>query len=426
MGDEDSGSAGADEPVAQAPGVEAAVARPDASGRDPDETATQLRAWLQTVLPEGSDPTVESVTVPESNGMSSVTVLFDATWGEPGGTPLAAGRASHELVARIAPEESSVPVFETYDLSTQFRTMARVRELCDVPVPEVLWLEEDSAALGAPFFVMRRAHGQVPPDVMPYNFEGSWVRSATPEQLARMESSTVDVLVALHGIEDAAGRFADLADSPVATGSPAVTGSVVAGSGTAGGSALRRHVTAQRAYYDWVTSDGLRSPLIERAFDWMEANWPADDSDVVLSWGDARIGNVMYQGFEPVAVLDWEMASLAPREVDLAWMIFLHRFFEDVATMLDLDGMPEFMRRDRLESMYEQRSGHTPRDMDFYCVYAALRHAVVMSQVQRRAIAFGLAEMPDDVDDLIMHRAALAEMLDGNYWDRVLRPGRGS
>ena len=65
-------------------------------------------------------------------------------------------------------------------------------------------------------------------------------------------------------------------------------------------------------------------------------------------------------------------------------------------------------------------SGHAPADMEFHLVYAALRHAVIMSQVQRRTIAFGDAEMPDDVDELIMHRDTLAEMLDGTYWDRVL------
>ena len=32
----------------------------------------------------------------------------------------------------------------------------------------------------------------------------------------------------------------------------------------------------------------------------------------------ARIGNVMYKDFEPVGVLDWEMAALGPREMDIA------------------------------------------------------------------------------------------------------------
>ena len=376
--------------------VDASAARPEASRRDAETTRVQLQDWLATVLPEGSDPVVESVNVPESNGMSSETVLFDASWASDG------VRQDHALVARIEPAETSVPVFETYDFDSQFRVMAKVAELSDVPVPQVHWLEQDPSHLGSPFFIMARAEGLVPPDVMPYNFGDSWVYDATPEQQRRLEESTVDALVRLHSIEQPEVHFAFLEmDAP-------------------GDTALRRHVNAQRAYYEWVASDGNRSPLIERTFDWMEANWPADDTDAALSWGDARIGNTMYRDFEPVAVLDWEMAALAPREVDLAWMIFLHRFFEDIAAVMELPGMPEFLHRERMVELYAERSGYTPRDMDFYSVYAALRHAVVMSQVQRRAIAFGQAEMPDDVDDLIMHRATLEEMLDGAYWDRVL------
>ena len=44
----------------------------------------------------------------------------------------------------------------------------------------------------------------------------------------------------------------------------------------------------------------------------------------MLNWGDARVGNILYRDFAPIAVLDWEMATVGPREVDLAWMIFLH------------------------------------------------------------------------------------------------------
>ena len=33
-----------------------------------------------------------------------------------------------------------------------------------------------------------------------------------------------------------------------------------------------------------------------------------------------------------------------------------------------------------------------------------------------RGVQFGQAAMPDDVDDLIMHRTTLERMLDGTYW----------
>ena len=43
-----------------------------------------------------------------------------------------------------------------------------------------------------------------------------------------------------------------------------------------------------------------------------------------------------------------------------------------------------------------------------------------MRRVTERSIYFGEAEAPDDIDELIMHRATLRGILDGTYWS-----GRG-
>src|SRR5262249_11141778 len=153
-------------------------------------------------------------------------------------------------------------------------------------------------------------------------------------------------------------------------------------------------------------------PLIEAAFDWLHAHWPADEGETVFSWGDSRIGNILYRDFEPVAVLDWEMAGLAPREVDLGWLIFMHRFFEDVAETYGLPGMPNLLRRDDVAATYEALTGHMPHDLDFYTMYAATRHGIIMSRIARRSIHFGEAEAPDDVDDMISHRKILERMLE--------------
>ncbi len=139
----------------------------------------------------------------------------------------------------------------------------------------------------------------------------------------------------------------------------------------------------------------------------------------MLCWGDSRIGNVIYRDFEPAAVLDWEMATLGPRELDLGWMIFQHRFFEDLAAMAGLPGMPDFLRREDVAEAYGSLSGHQVADLDFYIVYAALRHAVIMFRVQSRAVAFGQAEFPDNPDEMILHHKTLEAMLDGTYWESL-------
>jgi aminoglycoside phosphotransferase (APT) family kinase protein len=303
-------------------------------------------------------------------------------------------------VARIAPDPAADPVFSTYDMERQFRTMQMVAEHTAVPVPRVLWLETGTDPIGAPFFVMERIEGIVPPDVLPYTFGDNWFFDADVDDQQRLERNAVLALAALHQLT---------ADGPAA----------FLGWPDDGDSPLRHHVREQQAYYEWVAADGVRSPLIERGFTWLEDHWPDNADDAVFSWGDARIGNMMFQDFAPVAVLDWEMASVGPREIDLGWMIYIHRFFQDLVEDLGLPGMPHILQRDTVASLYESATGYTPRDLDFYTAYAALRHGIVMFRITRRSIRFGEAEMPEDPDHAILHHAHLARMLDGVYWGEV-------
>ena len=364
-------------------------ARPEASRTDPEVLRTKLEAWLQALPDVADDAVVQNLQVPDGNGMSSETMLFDLVHG---------GTVEH-LVARVAPQLGSVPVFPDYDMGMQFRVMQEVAEA--VPVPAVRWLEEDPGPVGAAFFVMDRVEGRVPPDVMPYNFGmDSWVYDASPEEQRHLQEKSVEVLAALHALP--VERFSFLDDTPE-------------GADPSERSALRRHVDATRGFYEWVVADQFESPLIQRAFDWLEDNWPADEGETVLSWGDSRIGNMMFDGFDPVAVLDWEMASLGPREVDLAWMVFLHRFFEEVAWKMELPGMRHFMHAPDVVAHYEAVTGHTVQNFEWHTTYAALRHAAIMYRVAVRSITFGQGEWPADVDDLIMHRAALEQLLDGTY-----------
>jgi aminoglycoside phosphotransferase (APT) family kinase protein len=365
------------------------IPRPRTSTRDRGELRERLRGWLVRRFGEAE---VSALAGPATNGMSSETLLFEASWREGG----ARRRAS--LVGRLAPDPAAVPVFPSYDMERQFRVMQALGELGVVPLPRVLWCETDPAVLGAPFFVMERVDGQVPPDILPYTFGRSWLAEASPEELARLQEASVGLLAALARIERPEERFAFLHST------------------RPGATPLRRFVADQRAFYEWVAADGLRSPLLERCFAWLDAHWPVHEGATVLSWGDSRIGNILYRDFEPVAVLDWEMAALGPPELDVGWMIALHRFFDDLTQAAGMPGMPDFLRRDDVAASYEKQTGHAPRDLDFYTLLAALRHGIVMFRISRRAVHFGEATLPADVDDMISHRAMLERMLAGEYW----------
>jgi aminoglycoside phosphotransferase (APT) family kinase protein len=357
------------------------------TARDPEQLRAGLAAWLATKKP-GAE--VTRVEVPSSNGMSSETVLLDASWDE-GGSPVA-----QRLVARIAPEDAAVPVFPAYDLDKQARVMTDARAAApSVPIPVVVLNEPDPGPLGTPFFVMERVDGRVPPDVMPYNFD-SWVSAATPTERELLQTSSLGAMAALHAVDDAHSRFAYLeVDRPGAT-------------------AMRRQLADQAAYYDWAR-EGLHVPIIDRTFAWLEDRFPADEGDAGLCWGDARIGNVLFaaDGFEPVAVLDWEMAVLAPPEVDLAWFAYIHTFFEDLAGVFGVPGLPDFLRIDDCAATYERLSGRTPRHLDWFTVYAALRYAIVSIRTTKRRVHFEGIPFPEDLDDLVMHKDGLERLLAG-------------
>ena len=144
------------------------------------------------------------------------------------------------------------------------------------------------------------------------------------------------------------------------------------------------------------------------------SHWPASIDAPVLSWGDARIGNIMYRDFAPAAVLDWEMAGIAPREVDLGWLVFLHRFFQDLAEFFGLPGLPGFLAFDDVAAEYAALTGYRVRDREFYEVYAALRHGIVMARVNQRRVRFGEQEAPDEPDGLVNHAATLERMIAGD------------
>jgi aminoglycoside phosphotransferase (APT) family kinase protein len=365
------------------------------SSRDQATVRQRLEEWLAGALPPGSEPEVTLHEGIKTNGMSSETVLLAITTTEDGAP------WTKEYVARVAPAAEDVPVFPSYRLRDQYDAMRLAGELAGVPVPQVGLIEPTGEVLGTPFFLMDRLDGAVPPDVMPYPFGDNWLYDAMPEQQAALQRSTVEVLAKLHGIPDAAERFAFL--------DPAVTGHE-------GATPLARNLAKTRAWYEYAVTaaeGSPRSPLIERALAWLEANLPADESasEAVLIWGDSRIGNVMYRNFTPVAVLDWEMATLGPREMDLAWLVFAHAVFQEIATAFELPGMPDFLTVEDVGATYRELTGVEVGDLTWYQIHAGVIWGIVFLRTSARQIHFGEIERPEDPESVMHHRPLFERLL---------------
>ncbi len=366
------------------------VSRLQHSSRDVSTLPDVMSQWLSTVLPGGVTPQVTVESGVDSNGMSSETIILTGRWEADG------QQHEEKWVARVAPTEQDVPVFSSYRMDHQFDVIRLVGEKTDIPVPLVRWLEPTGKVLGTQFFLMDYVSGVVPPDVMPYTFGDNWFADSPAESQRALQDNTVDVLAKLHSIPQAESTFGFLADG-------------------AEGNALRRNLDWLTSWYAFAVPDIGRSALVEQALEWLEANWPEDvaATDPVLIWGDSRVGNVLYEDFKPVAVLDWEMATLGPREMDAAWMIFAHMVFQELAGLAGMPGLPDFMREDDVKATYAAKTGVELGDLNWFYVYSGVIWCCVFMRTSARRVRFGEIEKPDDVESLFYHGALLRRLIGG-------------
>jgi aminoglycoside phosphotransferase (APT) family kinase protein len=335
-----------------------------------------LTAWARSV--RGSDAEVSDVRVPD-NGMSSDSVRFRLD-GE-------------ELVARLAPAPDAYQTFPTYDLERQRRVMDLVRRRTSVPAPEVVHHEESDEWVGVPFIVMRAIEGLVPLDTPNYLMDpGSWFRQGSPDDWARMETSTLAVMVELHRIT------ADEETAFLRSDAPGTT-------------PLSCQLAEHRRYYDWARGEH-EVPILEEAFEALARTLP-DNDGAVLNWGDARPGNIIYRDFEPVGILDWEMAGLGPPGIDVAWTTFFQRFWVSMAELVGLPPLPAMFERDSAAATYEGLGGTSLDDLTWYEALSGLRFGIILARMSLRSIAFGLQDkVPDDPDDLIMFAPLMRRLLE--------------
>jgi aminoglycoside phosphotransferase (APT) family kinase protein len=211
-----------------------------------------------------------------------------------------------------------------------------------------------------------------------------------------LQRKSVEVLAGVHAIDITDGKADFLEPDPGLGDTP-----------------LRRHFAQEQAYYEWTCEGaGRRFPTIERAFDWIERNWPTNEGAAAISWGDSRIGNIMYapDGTDPVAVLDWEMATIAPPGLDVGWMCFIHQFFETILGKYEVPTLPSMLRPEDVRAQYRDASGIDVGDLRFEVAYSALRHATIMSRIHVRNVHFGTHDWPDDPDEAFLFKDLLAEL----------------
>ncbi|TDG12565.1 phosphotransferase family protein [Seongchinamella unica] len=323
--------------------------RPTPLVEDLDGTRQKLEGWFSAR--RGTEISIRDLNIPEATGMSNVTLLFDIHWQENGETQ------SQSCVGRLQPEIER-PVFPSYDLREQYKVMEAVGRHSDIPVPTLLGLEADPSLLGVQFYIMEFTAGRIPTDMPPYNMDGWMMHETTEDQRAKMWRAAVDTMARYHQLDYRELGFGHLA--------------------SADQTPLQQQLRYWQDYHDWAM-EGTRHDIGCAALDWLQANQP-ENEPTVLCWGDSRIGNIIFEeSLDGVAaVLDWEMAVLGNPVQDLAWFNYIDSTFAEGLGMPRLPGLPSY---EDTVAQWEQASGHSAQDYDYYLIFAGMRYGLILSRI---------------------------------------------
>ena len=288
--------------------------------RDLDELRAGLERWL-------GHP-VGAIARPDP-GYSCETLIVDG-----------------EVVVRLPPIGDGI--FPAYDLAQQAAVQAAAGA-AGVPVAQPVRYEPDASFLGAPFIAMPFVDGPIPGA---FTLGDPWIVGLSDDgSRQRVWGSFLDALGAIHEID-------------------------------ADGLGLRAGLTGElewwERYLGWAT-DGSPPPALAEALAWCRTNRPTEEPPSSLLWGDVRLGNVVFdpQRLAPRAILDWDMATVGPAEMDLAWFLALEQITSDLMG----SSVPGFGSRHDAIAVTEQQLARPLRDLAWYEVFALVRASAVSTRI---------------------------------------------
>jgi len=273
-----------------------------------------------------------------AGGMANETVLVDLGPGHPG------------IAVRLPPLE---PSFPEYHLGPQ-AVVQNVVAAAGVPAPAPAIVVDDPQWIGCPFLAMPRVDGDVPGQAPLFD---PYVRDAGPARQRALYEELLDVVVAVHAVDWEAHGLA----------------------GSLPGPSLGGALEHWEAYVAW-SAQGDPLPALAEALAWCARRLPTEQGRPVLLWGDVRLGNLVLDPERRVrAVLDWDLASIGPPEMDLGW----HFGLEFMMEALFGGRPPGFPARAEGVARYERRSGRVVWDLDWHEVFALVRALAVHDRHQR-------------------------------------------
>jgi len=326
-----------------------------------DNVRLSLESWYQKQAGLQGAEITRFETPP--SGMVNETYIHTVSFTDNGEA------TSLTAVLRIQPATDDTPI-PNVDVIQQAGVLRELHDIGDLKTPAVYWDETDKKWLGRAFYMMEYLPGAPLFDTGDVPNDASVLRS--------LYEQTIDTLCRIHAVEWKSTRLEQLLASGRAE------------------TPLRSRLNDYRDHLDDASRE-KKYPLLEAAFEWLDQHAPAESSPV-LNWGDARPGNLLFENGKLTAVLDWEIAEITAREVDLGWFLFFERFLRDNGT----DVRPGAMSDDEILACYEQSSGvQLQRDnLDYFQRWAAFRLAVMRLRGEQAAISAGLEKPESRVDEI--------------------------
>ena len=329
-----------------------------------DNTALRepFEGWLAARWPEVTNLEVDEFESPKS-GFSAKT-LFAPVRYERGGAVI-----EEKVVLRVEnPEPAIYPAQAPgldVEVEIQFRAMEALAGTGRIPLAPLIGYEPDTSVLGSQFFAMGHVQGEVTIENPPYTLEGFFT-DASPEARRGMIEDGLRILSEVHRLDWKAAGL----DWLVPLGkTPGV-----------------------EVQLDLWESFGLRElagrvhPVFEQAASWLRTNLPGELENS-FSWGDSRLGNIIYRDARCVCITDFENAAIAPAEIDLGWWLMFDRTQHEVAEASRLPGEPT---REEQRDYYYECAGRSLGDTHYYEVFAAFRYTAIVARVMNRWVDLGI------------------------------------
>lgn len=222
-------------------------------------------------------------------------------------------------------------------------------------VPKMIGLCQDPSALGGDFYVMERVDGQI--------LRGDAAPDLTPEQTRELCTGIFDLLIELHQADPT-----NLAEF------------------SRGAGYVARQVAGWTGRFERARTENVPDfALVTR---WLAEHQPADVASAVIH-GDFRLDNIVLDdSYRPVAVLDWELATVGDPLMDLgAALAYWVQADDDPMMRLtkrqpsDLPGM---LTRAEIVEYYLAKTGLATDNWRFYEMFGLFRLAVIAQQIYYR------------------------------------------